>query len=46
MTGGKRYRSPIPKDVKPPVLPNPYENPDWTPGDLDYPTWDSFRWEE
>lgn len=46
MTGGARYRSPIPKDVKPPVLPNPYENPDWTPADLDYPTWGSFRWEE
>jgi aminobenzoyl-glutamate utilization protein B len=46
MTGGEPYRSPIPKDVRPPILPNPYENPDWTPGDLDYPTWGSFSWEE
>jgi len=46
MTGGEAYRSPIPADVKPPILPDPYENPDWTPGDLDYPTWGSFVWED
>jgi len=46
MTGGKAYQSSIPADVPPPVLPNPYQNPDWTPGDLDYPTWGSFVWEE
>jgi aminobenzoyl-glutamate utilization protein B len=45
-TGGKPYQSSIPADVKPPVLPNPYENPTWKPGDLDYPTWGSFVWEE
>jgi hypothetical protein len=46
MTEGKAYQSSIPADVKPPVLPDPYENQDWTPGDLDYPTWGSFVWEE
>ncbi len=46
MTKGKAYPSSIPADVSPPVLPDPYENPDWTPGDLDYPTWCSFVWEE
>ncbi len=45
-TGGQAYRSPIPADVEPPILPNPYESPDWTPGDLDYPTWGSFNWED
>ena len=42
MMGGKKYVSSIPTDVDPPVLPNPYENPDWEPGELDYPTWSSF----
>ncbi len=46
MTEGKAYQSSIPADVPPPVLPNPYQNPDWTPGDSDYPTWGSFVWEE
>lgn len=46
MTEGKAYQSSIPAEVRPPVLPNPYEDPDWTPGDLDYPTWGSFVWEE
>lgn len=41
-TGGEPYVSSIPADVDPPVLPDPYENPDWTPGPLDYPTWESF----
>jgi len=41
-TGSEPYVSSIPTDVDPPVLPNPYENPDWTPGPLDYPTWDTF----
>jgi aminobenzoyl-glutamate utilization protein B len=42
MMDGKTYKSVIPADVKPAILPNPYENPDWEPGDLDYPAWDSF----
>lgn len=46
MMGGKTYVSSIPADVLPPVLPNPYENPNWEPGDLDYPTWGSFVWVE
>lgn len=44
MMDGKKYRSSIPSDVEPPVLPNPYENPEWEPGELDYPTWSSFVW--
>lgn len=40
-TDGQPYASSIPADVEPPVLPNPYENPDWKPGPLDYPTWGS-----
>lgn len=43
-TGDAGYVSPIPADVEPPVLPDPYANPDWEPGDLDYPTWGSFTW--
>ena len=43
MMQGKKYRSSIPDDVPPPTLPNPYENPDWEPGDLDYPSWSSFK---
>jgi aminobenzoyl-glutamate utilization protein B len=46
MTEGKAYQSSIPDDVKPPVLPDPYKNKDWTPGDLDYPTWGACVWEE
>ncbi len=46
MTAGRSYVSPIPFDVTPPILPDPYANPDWIPGDLDYPTWGSFSWEE
>jgi hypothetical protein len=42
MMDGKVYTSAIPADVEPSILPNPYENPDWEPGDLDYPAWDSF----
>ena len=42
MMDGKKYVSSIPPDVEPPVLPNPYENPDWEAGELDYPTWSSF----
>ena len=41
-TEGKPYESSIPADVKPATLPNPYENPRWKPGPLDYPTWKSF----
>ncbi len=44
MMDGKTYVSSIPADVEPPILPDPYENPDWEPGDLDYPTWSSFVW--
>jgi aminobenzoyl-glutamate utilization protein B len=46
MMDGKEYVSSIPPDVEPAILPNPYENPDWEPGDLDYPAWFSFVWEE
>jgi aminobenzoyl-glutamate utilization protein B len=46
MRGGEAYHSPIPDGVTPPILPDPYENPDWIPGDLDYPTWGSFRWDQ
>ena len=46
MMDGKPYVSSIPIDVMPPALPNPYENSQWEPGDLDYPTWGSFVWEE
>jgi aminobenzoyl-glutamate utilization protein B len=42
MMDGKKYVSSIPSDVEPPILPNPYENPDWEPDELDYPTWSSF----
>ncbi len=42
MMDGKVYISSIPADVEPPVLPNPYTNPQWEPGDLDYPTWGSI----
>jgi aminobenzoyl-glutamate utilization protein B len=42
MMDGKVYVSSIPPDVEPPVLPNPYTNPNWEPGDLDYPTWGSI----
>jgi aminobenzoyl-glutamate utilization protein B len=42
MMDGKTYTSAIPADVEPSILPNPYENPDWEPDDLDYPAWDSF----
>jgi aminobenzoyl-glutamate utilization protein B len=41
-TGGEPYESSIPADVLPATLPNPYENPTWDPGPLDYPTWKSF----
>ena len=44
MMDGKTYVSSIPADVEPSILPNPYENPDWEPGDLDYPAWSSFIW--
>jgi aminobenzoyl-glutamate utilization protein B len=44
MMDGKKYVSSIPADVEPAILPNPYENPDWEPGDLDYPAWFSFSW--
>jgi hypothetical protein len=44
MMDGKTYVSSIPADVEPPILPDPYKNPDWEPGDLDYPTWSSFVW--
>ncbi|MFQ5791294.1 MAG: amidohydrolase [Acidobacteriota bacterium] len=43
---GKKYLSSIPADVEPPTLPDPYENPGWEPGDLDYPTWSSFVWSD
>jgi aminobenzoyl-glutamate utilization protein B len=46
MMDGKKYVSSIPADVEPSILPNPYENPDWEPGDLDYPAWSSFIWSE
>jgi hypothetical protein len=46
MMDGKKYSSSIPADVAPPILPNPYEKPDWEPGDMDYPTWSSFVWTE
>jgi aminobenzoyl-glutamate utilization protein B len=42
MMDGKVYVSSIPPDVDPPILPNPYTNPQWEPGDLDYPTWGSI----
>jgi len=42
MMDGEVYVSAIPADVQPPVLPNPYTNPQWEPGDLDYPTWGSI----
>jgi aminobenzoyl-glutamate utilization protein B len=41
-TGGEPYESSIPADVLPATLPDPYENPTWDPGPLDYPTWKSF----
>ncbi len=46
MMDGKTYVSSIPPDVEPAILPNPYENPGWEPGDLDYPAWFSFVWSE
>lgn len=45
-TGGKKFASSIPLEVKPPVLPNPYENPGFKPSTLDYPSWTSFVWTE
>jgi aminobenzoyl-glutamate utilization protein B len=39
---GVAYESSIPTDVAPATLPNPYEKPDWDPGELDYPTWSSW----
>jgi aminobenzoyl-glutamate utilization protein B len=41
-TEGKPYVSSIPAEVVPPTLPNPREQPDWSPGEFDYPTWDSL----
>ena len=42
-TEGTPYVSSIPADVAPPTLPDPRAQPDWNPGELDYPTWDSRR---
>lgn len=41
-TGGEAYESSIPAGVEPATLPDPYENPTWDPGPMDYPTWKSF----